>query len=103
MIAWELWVHRNDAQHGTSNPTSVSAESLLNQLIRIEYRQGRQGLAKADHHLFRLAQPQLLTKSLEYKRAWLANTNAARGVAEIPLPSQQNQRRLMRRWLRPSS
>lgn len=103
MIAWELWEHRNNAQHSGDSPHQRASAKLLKSLIQIEYRQGPRGLDRRDRSLFRLTLEQLLLKPLLYQRAWLANVNAARHASQLSLPHQRLERGTMRRWLASSS
>ena len=82
-MAWDQWEHRNDILHRVDKPRQQRALQLLHQNILSQLAEGCQSLSRQDRRYFSFSYNTLISKPLEYKKAWIGNVHAARQAAAL--------------------
>ena len=77
-LAWNQWDHRNKIKHNIVRPETKRALNLLHSEITREYLQGHDTLLPSDRHHLRHNLANILSKTIEFKKAWLVNITTAR-------------------------
>jgi hypothetical protein len=77
-LAWNQWDHRNKIKHNIARPETKRALNLLHSEITREYLKGHDTLLPSDRHHLRHNLAKILTKTIEFKKAWLVNITTAR-------------------------
>ena len=84
-IITQLWEHRNKQLHQTHIIEDMEGMHLLNRVIIEERNIGLSGLPMLEFsHLFRLSEEELMKKSTEGKKDWLATVKLARDLYKDP-------------------
>jgi hypothetical protein len=77
-LAWEQWDHRNKVLYDPELRWQKRMKQQLEDAIMAESLRGPMDLPPGDQSHFAIPLADLLHKSWEYKKAWLANVSAAR-------------------------
>ena len=101
-LAWSLWDHRNQVLHHIDRPRMKRGIALLHQQLLQELQLGPQDLPIEDQQHFQYSFLSLISKPIQFQKAWLLNVNAARERHERRL-FEITQRRLdsvLVHWMR---
>ena len=80
-VAWDMWEHRNHVRHAPDNPRLRKAVGALDQALLQELRRGRGVLPEALWPNLDTAEDTLLSRTINYKKAWLRTIEAGRRYA----------------------
>ena len=83
IILTQMWEHRNEYIHQTNIIEDMEGITILNNTIKKERNKGLSILPMLEFsHLFRLTEDELVAKSTEGKKDWLATVKLARELHE---------------------
>ena len=80
LLRWDMWQFRNTALHSPTGITAIISHHSLNYKIEEEIRRGKDGINRADYHLF--SSPHTLanlqSSTTKIKELWLEEVRLAR-------------------------
>jgi len=76
-ILWDMWDHRNDILHNTSQSWEDILDSAINDQVHQLFSQGLQAVPYDAFNFFAQPVEELLSKPRQYKIQWVASVEAA--------------------------